>query len=157
MIDSKGYRLNVGMIICNDAGQVFWAKRKGMNAWQFPQGGIYNNETPQAAMYRELREETGLLAEHVRLLCRTRHWLQYKLPKKYIRKTSKYNFIGQKQIWYLVRLISDESKISFNHCEKQEFDSWKWVDYAFPPKDIVYFKHAVYKKAMVELKAGLSS
>ena len=73
MIDSKGYRPNVGIILCNDEGRVFWAKRMGVNAWQFPQGGINANEDPEAAMYRELWEETGLQEQHVELLGRTRY------------------------------------------------------------------------------------
>jgi len=56
MIDSKGYRPNVGIILCNDEGRVFWAKRMGVNAWQFPQGGINDDEDPETAMYRELWE-----------------------------------------------------------------------------------------------------
>jgi NTP pyrophosphohydrolases including oxidative damage repair enzymes len=87
MIDSKGYRPNVGIILCNDQGRVFWAKRKGVNSWQFPQGGIDCNEDPEAAMYRELWEETGLKNEHVQLLGRTRYWLRYKLPENTFEKT----------------------------------------------------------------------
>ena len=61
MIDSEGFRANVGIVLSNDAGQVFWAKRIGQDAWQFPQGGIKADESAEAAMYRELREEVGLL------------------------------------------------------------------------------------------------
>ena len=57
MIDFDGYRPNVGIVICNDKGQVLWAKRYGQNSWQFPQGGINDNETPEQAMFRELFEE----------------------------------------------------------------------------------------------------
>ena len=60
MIDSKGYRANVGIILCNAQGHVFWAKRSRVNSWQFPQGGIEPNEGPEQAMYRELCEETGI-------------------------------------------------------------------------------------------------
>ena len=68
MIDSKGYRPNVGIILCNDEGRVFWAKRMGVNSWQFPQGGINPNEDPETAMYRELCEETGLQQQHVQVI-----------------------------------------------------------------------------------------
>lgn len=151
MIDSKGYRPNVGIILCNDEGRVFWAKRKGANSWQFPQGGIDSNEEPEAAMYRELWEETGLMADHVQLLGRTRYWLRYKLPERYIRKNSLPLCIGQKQIWYILRLVSDEAKVRFDCGAKQEFDDWKWVEYWHPLKDVIYFKRKVYRKAMVEL------
>ena len=64
MIDSQGYRANVGIILCNKQRRLFWARRVGQNAWQFPQGGIREHETPEQAMYRELFEETGLQPEH---------------------------------------------------------------------------------------------
>lgn len=151
MIDSKGYRPNVGIILCNDHGQVFWAKRKGANSWQFPQGGIDDHEDPETAMYRELWEETGLQAEHVELLGRTRYWLRYKLPERYVRKNTSPTCIGQKQIWFILRLRSDESHVRFDCGHKQEFDNWRWVDYWFPLNDVVYFKRRVYRKAMDEL------
>ncbi|MGD0958468.1 MAG: RNA pyrophosphohydrolase [Methylomonas sp.] len=155
MIDSKGYRPNVGIILCNDNDQVFWAKRKGANSWQFPQGGIDGNEDPEAAMFRELWEEIGLNREHVEILGRTRYWLRYKLPDKYIRKNSAPLCIGQKQIWYLLRLRTDDANVRFDCGVKQEFDNWKWVDYWFPLKDVVYFKRRVYRKALEELGAYL--
>lgn len=155
MIDSKGYRPNVGIILCNDEGRVFWAKRKGVNSWQFPQGGIDDDEDPETAMYRELREETGLKAEHVELLGRTRYWLRYKLPERYIRKNSTPVCIGQKQIWFILRLVSAESNVRFDCSAKPEFDNWRWVEYWHPLKDVVYFKRKVYQKAMAELGAVL--
>jgi putative (di)nucleoside polyphosphate hydrolase len=155
MIDSKGYRPNVGIILCNDEGRVFWAKRKGANSWQFPQGGIDCNEDPETAMYRELWEETGLRNEHVQLLGRTRYWLRYKLPERYIRKNSLPLCIGQKQIWFILRLLSDESVVRFDCGQKQEFDNFRWVEYWYPLEDVVYFKRRVYRKAMDELGALL--
>lgn len=151
MIDSKGYRSNVGIILCNDAGRVFWAKRKGANSWQFPQGGIDSDEDPETAMYRELWEETGLTSEQVEVLGRTRYWLRYKLPDKYVRKHSTPVCIGQKQIWFILRLMADEANVRFDCGHKQEFDNWRWVEYWYPLKDVVYFKRRVYRKALEEL------
>ncbi|MBL1262987.1 RNA pyrophosphohydrolase [Candidatus Methylomicrobium oryzae] len=156
MIDSKGYRPNVGIILCNDEGRVFWAKRMGMNAWQFPQGGINQDEDPETAMYRELWEETGLQQQHVQVLGRTRYWLRYKLPERYIRKNTAPICIGQKQIWFILRLLTHESNVRFDHCPKPEFDSWRWVDYWEPLKDVVYFKRKVYLRAMTELSEILA-
>ncbi|MBT8439556.1 MAG: NUDIX domain-containing protein, partial [Gammaproteobacteria bacterium] len=51
MIDSEGFRANVGIIICNDKRELFWGRRVGQDAWQFPQGGINADETPEQAMY----------------------------------------------------------------------------------------------------------
>jgi putative (di)nucleoside polyphosphate hydrolase len=151
MIDSKGYRPNVGIILCNNEGRVFWAKRMGMDAWQFPQGGINDDEDPETAMYRELWEETGLQQHHVEILGRTRYWLRYQLPERYIRKNSFPLCIGQKQIWFMLRLLTHDSAVRFDHCSKPEFDSWRWVDYWEPLNGVVYFKRKVYQKAMTEL------
>jgi putative (di)nucleoside polyphosphate hydrolase len=151
MIDPDGYRLNVGIVICNDEGRVFWARRIGMRSWQFPQGGIKRNEDPEAAMYRELYEEVGLRQRDVKLIGRTREWLRYELPERYIRKHSFPLCIGQKQIWYMLRLSTSESRIRLNCTEKPEFDHWCWVDYWHPVNDVVYFKRQVYRQALTEL------
>src|SRR6266496_4026587 len=80
MLDRDGYRPNVGIILCNWRNEVFWGKRVKEHSWQFPQGGIKVGETPVQAMYRELREEVGLLPSHVKILGRTRNWLRYEVP-----------------------------------------------------------------------------
>jgi putative (di)nucleoside polyphosphate hydrolase len=98
-----------------------------------------------------LWEETGLVAEQVQLLGRTRYWLRYKLPDKYVRKNSLPLCIGQKQIWFILRLLTDDKNVRFDCGQKQEFDNWKWVEYWYPLKDVVYFKRRVYRKAMEEL------
>ena len=147
MIDSDGYRANVGIILANGHGQLFWARRAGMDAWQFPQGGIRKNETVESAMYRELLEETGLNPQDVIILGYTEEWLRYRLPKRYIRKRSSQVCIGQKQKWYLLQLL-DESKIRLDMAEKPEFDHWRWIDFWQPAKEVVEFKQHVYKKAL---------
>ncbi|MDH3636822.1 MAG: RNA pyrophosphohydrolase, partial [Gammaproteobacteria bacterium] len=100
MIDADGYRANVGIILCNSAAQVMWARRIGQDAWQFPQGGISADEDPRDAMYRELWEETGLKPDHVSVLGATDSWLRYKLPRRLMRRSEPL-CIGQKQMWYL--------------------------------------------------------
>lgn len=108
MIDFDGYRPNVGIVICNRKGQVLWAKRYGQNSWQFPQGGINDNESAEQAMYRELYEEIGLQPKDVKVLYASKHWLRYKLPKRLLRYDSKPVCIGQKQRWFLLQLVGDE-------------------------------------------------
>ena len=83
-IDEHGYRANVGIVLCNRDGSVLIGGRKGQEGWQFPQGGIHIDEAVEAAMFRELREEIGLEAVDVEVLGRTRQWIRYDLPKKYI-------------------------------------------------------------------------
>lgn len=157
MIDSEGYRLNVGIILCNDEGRVFWARRAGMRSWQFPQGGIKFNEEPDAAMFRELYEEVGLCSQHVQIIGRTTGWLRYELPDRFIRKHSYPLCIGQKQLWYILRLAAHESTISLDCSDKPEFDAWCWVDYWHPLADVVYFKREVYRQALTELGSYLTS
>ena len=152
MIDSKGYRENVGIILSNPEGQVFFAKRCGQDAWQFPQGGIDKNESPVDAMYRELEEETGLLRTHVEITGQTNDWLRYSIPKHLQRKRSKPFCVGQKQIWFCLKLIGDESNFNLESGSKPEFDRWRWVDYWKPLDEIVFFKRNVYQQALTELE-----
>ncbi|MCA6062081.1 RNA pyrophosphohydrolase [Thalassolituus marinus] len=151
MIDEHGYRPNVGIILCNDKGQVLWARRIGQDAWQFPQGGIKQGESPEKALYRELMEEIGLEARDVQILGCTRGWLRYRLPRRMIRHDNKPVCIGQKQKWFLLRLVSDESRINVKASDKPEFDGWDWVSYWFPLGRVVAFKRDVYRRAMTEL------
>lgn len=152
MIDLDGFRSNVGIILCNDACQLFWAKRVGQEAWQFPQGGIRADETLEQAMYRELWEETGLQPEHVEIVGVTRKWLRYRLPKRFIRRDSQPVCIGQKQRWFLLRLTSDEKRVCLDASATPEFDGWRWVDYWYPADEVVFFKREVYRKALRELE-----
>ena len=152
MIDSEGFRANVGIILTNDQGQVFWARRIGMDAWQFPQGGIKKNESPKTAMYRELREEIGLEPEHVELINSTDDWLRYWLPKRYIRQNRGPLCIGQKQIWYLLKLTVDETYLDLSYTSEPEFDSWKWVDFWRPVEEVISFKRQVYQQALKQLQ-----
>ena len=152
MIDSEGFRANVGIILTNDQGQVFWARRIGMDAWQFPQGGIKKDESPKIAMYRELKEEIGLEPEHVELINSTDDWLRYWLPKRYIRQNRGPLCIGQKQIWYLLKLTADETYLDLSYTSEPEFDSWKWVDFWRPVEEVISFKRQVYQQALKQLQ-----
>lgn len=155
MIDFDGYRPNVGIVICNRKGQVLWAKRCGQNSWQFPQGGINDNESAEQAMYRELHEEVGLQPKDVRLLYVSKHWLRYKLPKRLLRYDSKPMCIGQKQRWFLLQLVSDEKNINMQTTKSLEFDGWRWVSFWYPVRQVVSFKRDVYRKVMKEFASIL--
>jgi putative (di)nucleoside polyphosphate hydrolase len=152
MIDNKGYRLNVGIILSNQDHKVLWAKRLGQDAWQFPQGGIKAKENPKQALFRELYEEIGLTSKQVQVLGATKHWLSYRLPQNLIRYNQRPLCIGQKQIWYLLRLSGKESDICFNAVGHPEFEHYEWVDYWQPAKEVVYFKRKVYEAALTELE-----
>jgi putative (di)nucleoside polyphosphate hydrolase len=155
VIDREGYRLSVGIVLCNSQRQVLWARRSGMRSWQFPQGGIKRDEEPEHAMFRELYEEVGLSSDDVECIARTDSWLRYQLPERYVRRNSLPLCIGQKQIWYILNLRSPESLIKLDCSGKPEFDHWRWVDYWFPINDVVYFKREVYRQALTELGSHL--
>jgi len=152
VIDRAGYRLNVGIILINESGRVFWGKRHGHDAWQFPQGGLATGETPLEAMYRELGEEIGLDHGDVEVLGATKRWLKYRLPKQYLRHGSAPLVIGQKQKWYLLKLTTSEQKVRLDLSDSPEFDSWRWIDYFEPQEHVIFFKKQVYMQALKELE-----
>lgn len=136
---------------------MLWAQRMGQDAWQFPQGGVNPEETPEQAMFRELWEEVGLAEEDVELIASTNSWLRYKLPRRMVRRYSQPVCIGQKQKWFLLRLISDESHLNLQATDDPEFEGWRWVDYWYPVKHVVYFKKRVYRCALQQLNQHLST
>lgn len=148
VIDPDGYRPNVGIILMRSDGRLFWARRVRRDGWQFPQGGMRSDETPLEAMYRELEEETGLREEHVEVLGETPGWLRYRLPRRLQRHHQKPLCIGQKQVWFLLRLLVDENHVCLDRSEEPEFDRWQWVDYWYPLEHVVAFKREVYVRAL---------
>ena len=151
MIDRDGYRPNVGIVLCNWKNEVFWGKRVREHSWQFPQGGMKHGETPEEAMYRELGEEVGLLRQHVRILGRTKEWLRYEVPDQWIRREWRGAYRGQKQIWFLLRLVGRDCDVSLRASTHPEFDAWRWSDYWVPLESVIDFKREVYRLALSEL------
>ena len=151
IIDEQGLRLNVGIILSNREGRLFWGRRADKSdAWQFPQGGILPDETPEEAMYRELQEELGLKPSDVEIVSVSKHWFHYYLPKHLRRYHSKPFCIGQKQKWFLLRLLGNDDCIHLDSTSSPEFNRWLWVEYWQPAKEIVIFKRLVYKKVLKE-------
>ena len=130
---------------------MFWARRIGQNAWQFPQGGICERETPEQALFRELAEEIGLAPEQVAVVGSTRGWLRYRLPERLIRRDTAPLCIGQKQVWFMLRLLGNEGDVRLDLTDAPEFDRWRWVDYWYPLRKVVSFKRKVYERALHEL------
>ena len=102
-------------------------------------------------MYRELREEVGLLAEHVQILGRTRDWMRYEVPQGWIKRESRSNYKGQKQIWFLLRLVGRDCDVCLRATEHPEFDAWRWADYWIELENVIEFKREVYRLALNEL------
>ena len=113
-IDAEGFRANVGIILVNADNKLMLGGRVGAKGWQFPQGGMQIGEEPVEAMFRELHEEVGLVEADVEVLDVTSDWLHYELPDKFIRRHSKPLCIGQRQRWFLLRLISDEDAVHWS-------------------------------------------
>ena len=138
-------------MLIRDGGDVFLGGRSDGRGWQFPQGGVQAEESAEQALYRELREEVGLEPDDVEVLAATRNWLRYRLPRRYVRRRSKPLCIGQKQRWFLLRMLGGEERLRFDVTKQPEFDSWRWVDYWSPVREVIYFKRVVYARALEEL------
>jgi putative (di)nucleoside polyphosphate hydrolase len=151
VIDAEGFRANVGIILADRQDRLFWACRVGRAGWQFPQGGIDADESPEQALFRELAEEIGLGPQHIELLGRTQGWLRYRLPARYQRPGSQPLCIGQKQVWFLLRFTGAETDLRFDTTGTPEFEAWRWVDYWTPLDEVVFFKRRVYEQALIEL------
>ena len=150
VLDKNGFRSNIAMIVSNGCGKVLLAKRIGQNSWQFPQGGIDGDEVPKDALFRELKEEVGLDQKDVEILKQSSQWFKYKIPPNLQRKRSKPVCIGQKQKWFFLKLVSDESNIKLDLTSNPEFDEWQWVNYWYPISAVISFKKKVYQQALRE-------
>ena len=150
MKDKLPMRQGVGIIVLNEKNQVFVGKRKDnpVDKWQMPQGGIDQNETPLNAMKRELAEETSI--KNIKILKEIENWLEYELPPNLLGKIWKGKFRGQKQKWFIVKFLGQDSEINLN-TKHQEFIEWKWINYNSLPEVIVDFKKEVYKKLKLEI------
>lgn len=152
LLEQKEYRPNVAVIIVNLSGKVLWCQRKQHDGWQFPQGGIDKGETPVEAALRETKEEVGLDEHDIEIVYESQQWFKYKVPKE--KRTGYFTkkiFFGQKQKWFLARLLSDENKIDLNAYRPIEFDKWVWANYWHPINAVVSFKKETYRQALLSI------
>ncbi len=156
MLDREGFRPNVGIILLNSHNEVWWGKRVREHSWQFPQGGIKYGETPEQAMFRELEEEIGLRAQHVKIVGRTRDWLRYEVPDRFIKRDIRGHYRGQKQIWFLLRMVGRDCDVNLRLTAHPEFDAWRWHAYWVPLDVVIEFKRDVYQRALQELSRFLT-
>lgn len=147
-MNKKNYRKGVGVVVVNESGQFFLGKRIGAHAWQFPQGGIDEGETPEQALYRELYEETGIKKEKVEILSVSSKWLVYHIPHVYQRSNKKYD--GAMQKWFLLKFSGTNEDINLDVFNHAEFDGWKWADQKTAVTSVVRFKKAVYESIFNE-------
>ena len=151
------YRPNVGIMLINGAGLVWVGKRMDSynNAWQMPQGGVDKGEDPEAAAFRELREETGARPEQVSLIARTTDWLKYDFPEGIREKVGKGKYHGQKQLWYLMRFNGSDEDFDLDYHHR-EFSQWKWTDVDDLVPQIVAFKRGVYVEVVRQFRDHLA-
>jgi putative (di)nucleoside polyphosphate hydrolase len=143
------YRPCVGIMLLNPRGQAFVARRIDMpsEAWQMPQGGIDENETPQVAALRELREEIG--TDKAEILAESRHWMNYDLPPELVGKLWGGRYCGQRQKWFAMRFTGTDGDINIA-TEEPEFLDWKWAELERLPSLIVPFKRKLYEQLVIE-------
>jgi putative (di)nucleoside polyphosphate hydrolase len=141
---SPTFRAGVGMVVFDDRGRVLALERSAVpGAWQLPQGGIEGDEEPVDALWRELREETGLTPDHVQVLAELPEWLGYELPAAYrSAKTGR----GQVHKWFLLRASAQDPPVRTGTMPDAEFRSWRWVGLAELAEQVVAFRRPVYRR-----------
>jgi putative (di)nucleoside polyphosphate hydrolase len=141
------YRKAVGLLIINEKLEAFIGKRrdtKAADAWQMPQGGIDEGETPKEAAIRELAEETGITS--VEIVAETEQWFRYEIPAYIATKLWGGKYIGQEQKWFLLKFKGKESEINLESYteERSEFSEWKWCKLEELADHVVFFKRNLY-------------
>lgn len=145
------YRPAAGVMLLNSHKQVFVAQRLDttLEAWQMPQGGLDDGEEPEVGALRELAEETGIAAHLVEIIARSAGELLYDLPEDLIGKLWKGRYRGQRQSWFLMRFMGEDSDVNLA-TPHPEFRAWKWADPRDLPDLIVPFKRTLYENVLRE-------
>ena len=156
MTNNLPYRPCVGVVLANADGLIFTGERVDTpGAWQMPQGGIDEGETPESAALRELEEETGVPKRLVAVESETGGWIRYDLPDHLLGKVWKGKYRGQEQKWFLLRFQGSDDDIDITRHHK-EFARWRWSSADQVLDNIVPFKRAVYDQVIGEFRDRLT-
>ena len=149
--DALPYRPCVGLVVLDARGRIFAGQRVDTpyDAWQMPQGGIDEGETPREAALRELREETGIPPEKAEVLRESREWLHYDLPRHLVPRVWGGRYRGQKQRWFALRFHGTDADIDLDHHHR-EFSRWAWMERDELLARIVPFKRDTYARVFAE-------
>ena len=152
----KNYRPCVGIVLINN-GSIFAGQRLDYksDAWQMPQGGIEENESPIRAAIRELKEETGIKKKHIKIILESKNWINYDLPKELIPKLWNGKFVGQSQKWFAMEFSGSDSDVNIN-TKNPEFSKWQWMTKNKLLDNIVPFKKRVYENILSQFSAQLN-
>lgn len=152
----KNYRPCVGIVLINN-GSIFAGQRLDYksDAWQMPQGGIEENESPIRAAIRELKEETGIKKKHIKIILESKNWINYDLPKELIPKLWNGKFVGQSQKWFAMEFLGSDSDVNIN-TKNPEFSKWQWMTKNKLLESIVPFKKRVYENILSQFSAQLN-
>ena len=145
------YRHSIGFMMIDAKKRVFLGKRcwpkDSPYRFQMPQGGIEPGETPEQALWREMREEIGLTSDVVRIIAESKDWLTYELPEK-MRTT----IDGNKQKWFLLYFKGNSKDFVFTNEKRPEFCGARWVNPRRVPYLVIPFKKHVYQQVLKEFK-----
>jgi putative (di)nucleoside polyphosphate hydrolase len=158
VFESLPYRPCAGLMVLNKAGLVFIGRRINgpehvdeTHVWQMPQGGIDEGEEPYPAALRELYEETNIRS--VQPVGEIADWLHYDIPREIAGQAWKGKYRGQKQKWFALRFVADDSEIDIAHPaggHKPEFVEWRWEPMKNLPALVVPFKRPTYERVIAE-------
>ncbi len=151
MENNLTYRHSIGFMMIDSKKRVFLGKRcwpkDSPYRFQMPQGGIEEGETPEQALFREMREEIGLTPDKVDILAESKEWVTYELPK-HMRTT----IDGNKQKWFLLYFKGDSKDFIFTNEKHPEFCGARWVQPKKVPYFVIPFKRKVYRQVLNEFK-----